>query len=164
MVRGGWFLKFTCKRSFLLWRGFSFVFQKFLLYWDVLHRNEVVGKRFPLYIESHTENKRSEFKEPFHSLSCVSKARFCLRVSNSCCRITKNIVEKAEGRVKMQRAARLEGKNNSVIWGSGVQVFIHLFQKAARVREGQIQSPKLKNISIEVETTFSSLKTPSPKR
>lgn len=131
----------------------------------MLHRNEVVGKRFPLYIESHTENKRSEFKEPFHSLSCVSKAKFCLRVSNSCCRITKNIVEKAEGRVKMQTAAGLEGKNNSVIWCcSGVQVFIHLFQKAARVREGQIQSPKLKNISIEVETTFSSLKTPSPKR
>lgn len=43
------------------------MFQEFLLYWDMLHRNEVVGKRFPLYIESHTENKRSEFKEAFHS-------------------------------------------------------------------------------------------------
>lgn len=83
-VGGVWFLKFTCKRSFLLWRGFSFVFQGSLLYWEVLHRNEVVGKRFPLYIESHTENKTSEFKEPFHSQSCVSKAQVCVSSQGVC--------------------------------------------------------------------------------
>lgn len=87
----------------------------------MLHRNEVVGKRFPLSIESHTENKRSEFKEPFHSQSCVSKAQICLPNRGVCIKFMlqgnkKRIVERAEGRVKMQTAAGLEGKNNSVIW------------------------------------------------
>lgn len=50
----------------------------------MLHRNEVVGKRFPLYIESHTENKTSEFKEPFHSQSCVSKAQVCVSSQGVC--------------------------------------------------------------------------------